>query len=74
VKSCGYVAYTELMIGIMYSERGEFDRAAGYLQKALTFAQSLGDPRWEAYALLNVAVRPSEADCATRHAETSNNP
>jgi hypothetical protein len=26
VGSGGYVAYTELMIGIMYSERGEFDR------------------------------------------------
>ena len=56
VNSCGYVAYTNLMIGIMYSERGEFDRAAEYLEHALTFAQSLGDPRWEGYGLLNLAV------------------
>src|SRR5262249_26077996 len=51
-----YVAYTDLMIGILCSERGEFDRAAHHLQQALTFAQGLGDPRWEAYGLLNLAV------------------
>jgi len=56
VKSCGYVAYSDLMIGIMYSERGEFDQATDHLEQALTFARSLGDPRWEAYALLNLAV------------------
>jgi tetratricopeptide (TPR) repeat protein len=38
------------------SERGEYDRAAHHLQQALAFAQWLGDPRWEAYALLNLAV------------------
>ena len=56
VNSCGYVAYTDLMMGIMYSERGEFDQAADHLEQALAFAQSLGDPRWEAYGLLNLAV------------------
>ena len=56
VNSCGYVAYTDLMMGIMYSERGEFDEAADHLEQALAFAQSLGDPRWEAYGLLNLAV------------------
>ena len=44
------------MMGIMYSERGEFDQAADHLEQALAFAQSLGDPRWEAYGLLNLAV------------------
>ena len=56
VNSCGYVAYTDLMIGIMYSERGQFDQAADHLEQAVKFAQSLGDPRWEAYGLLNLAV------------------
>ena len=56
VSSGGYVAYTDLMIGILCSERGEFDRATDHLQQALTFAQALGDPRWEAYALLNLAM------------------
>jgi tetratricopeptide (TPR) repeat protein len=56
INSGGYVAYTELLIGIRYSERSEFDRAAEYLERALKFAQSLGDPRWEAYAWLNLAV------------------
>ena len=56
VSSGGYVAYTDLMIGIVCSERGEFDRAANHLEQALTFAQALGDPRWEAYALLNLAM------------------
>ena len=44
------------MIGILCSERGEYDRAADHLQQALAFAQGLGDPRWEAYVLLNLAV------------------
>jgi tetratricopeptide (TPR) repeat protein len=44
------------MIGMVCSERGEFDWAANYLEQALTFAQALGDPRWEAYALLNLAM------------------
>jgi tetratricopeptide (TPR) repeat protein len=48
------------LIGIMYRERGEFDRAAEYLERALKFAQSLGDPRWEAYAWLNLAVAAQE--------------
>ena len=50
VNSFGYVAYSDLMIGIMHSERGEFDQTAEHLEQALTFAQSLGNPRWEAYA------------------------
>src|SRR5262249_39719069 len=56
VGSGGYVAYTDLMIGILCNERGEYDRAANHLQQALAFAQGLGDPRWEAYAWLNLAV------------------
>ena len=56
ISSGGYVGYTDLMIGILCSERGEYDRAADHLQQALAFAQGLGDPRWEAYVLLNLAV------------------
>jgi tetratricopeptide (TPR) repeat protein len=50
------VAYTDLMIGVLYSELGEHERAAGHLQQALAFAEALGDPRWEAYGLLNLGV------------------
>ena len=74
VNSCGYVAYTDLMMGIMYSERGEFDEAADHLEQALTFAQSLGDRRWEAYGLLNLAVAAQGRGLRTRRAETSNDP
>jgi tetratricopeptide (TPR) repeat protein len=56
VSSGGYVAYTDLMIGILWNERGEHDLAAHHLEHALTFAQALGDPRWQAYGLLNLAV------------------
>ena len=34
VDSGGYVAYTDLMIGILCSGRGEYDRAAHHLQQA----------------------------------------
>jgi hypothetical protein len=44
------------MIGVLCSEFGEHERAAGHVQQALAFAQALGDPRWEAYGLLNLAV------------------
>jgi tetratricopeptide (TPR) repeat protein len=50
------VAYTDLMIGALCSELGEHERAAGHVQQALAFAQALGDPRWEAYGLLNLGV------------------
>ncbi len=56
VSSGGYVAYSDLVIGILHNERGEHDQAADNLQHALTFAQALGDPRWQAYVLLNLAV------------------
>jgi hypothetical protein len=62
------------MIGIVCSERGEFDWAAHHLDQALTFAQALGDPRWEAYARSTSQWWPKDVDCATTRAETSNNP
>jgi tetratricopeptide (TPR) repeat protein/transcriptional regulator with XRE-family HTH domain len=56
VESGGYVAYTDLMIGILCNELGEHDRAAGHLRQALAFAEALGDPRWHAYVLLNLGL------------------
>jgi tetratricopeptide (TPR) repeat protein len=56
VDSGGYVAYADLMIGILYRELGEHERATYHLQQALEFAQTLGDPRWEAYAFLNLGL------------------
>jgi tetratricopeptide (TPR) repeat protein/transcriptional regulator with XRE-family HTH domain len=56
VQSGGYVAYSDLMIGILCNERGEYDRASHHLQLALAFTDALGDPRWQAYSLLNLAV------------------
>src|SRR5262249_8355053 len=56
VGSGGYVAYADLMIGILHSELGEHERADDHLQQALAFAQALGDPRWEAYGLLNLGL------------------
>jgi len=50
------VAYADIMIGVLRSELGEHERAAANLQQALAFAQALGDPRWEAYVLLNLGV------------------
>jgi tetratricopeptide (TPR) repeat protein len=44
------------MIGILHNELGEYDQAAKHLQQALTFTDTLGDPRWQAYVLLNLAV------------------
>ena len=44
------------MIGILHSELGEHERATGHLQRALVFAQALGDPRWEAYAHLQLGL------------------
>jgi tetratricopeptide (TPR) repeat protein len=44
------------MIGVLYSDLGEHARAASHLQRALAFAQALGDPRWEACGLLNLGV------------------
>ena len=60
VRSGGYVAYADLLIGILHSELGEHELATGHLQQALAFAQALGDPRWEAYAHLHLGLtRPS---------------
>src|SRR5262249_61852333 len=56
VDSGGYVAYADLMIGILYRELGEHERATDHLQRALEFTQTLGDPRWEAYAFLNLGL------------------
>ncbi len=56
VRSSGYVAYCDLLIGILCNERGEYDQAADHLQQALTFTNTLGDPRWQGYVLLNLAV------------------
>ena len=56
VNSCGYVAYTDLMMGIMYSERGEFDRGRRSSRAGAGLRAVTGRPRWEAYALLNLAV------------------
>jgi tetratricopeptide (TPR) repeat protein len=56
VGSSGYVAYTDLMIGILYTEQGEYGRAEDHLRQALALADALGDPRWQAYGLLNLGA------------------
>jgi tetratricopeptide (TPR) repeat protein len=74
VGSAGYAAYSDLMIGILCGEAGDYDRAACHLRLALAFAQALGDPRWEAYVLLNLAVTAHACgthDEARQHAERS---
>src|SRR5262249_57132831 len=53
VGSGGYVAYADLMIGILHSELGEHERADDHLQQALALAQALGDPPSEAYRLFH---------------------
>jgi tetratricopeptide (TPR) repeat protein len=54
--SAGYVGYSDLMIGILRHERGEYEQATDHLQQALAFARTLGDPRWEAYGLLSLGM------------------
>jgi tetratricopeptide (TPR) repeat protein len=44
------------LIGILHGELGEHERATDHLQRALAFAQALGDPRWEAYAHLHLGL------------------
>src|SRR5262249_34375208 len=56
VDSGGYVAYADLMIGILCAEAGDHQQVAGHLQQALAFAQTLGDPRWEAYGLFYLGL------------------
>jgi len=72
--SGGYVAYADLMIGILCNEQGEHERARDHLQQALAFAQALGDPRWEAYVLLNLGATAQAGgshDEAFRYVEQS---
>ena len=70
VGSGGYVAYADLLMGILHSELGEYERAAGHLQQALAFTQALGDSRWGAYAHLYLgltAQAQGSHDDARRH-------
>jgi tetratricopeptide (TPR) repeat protein len=72
--SPGYVGYTDLVLGILRHERGEYEQATDHLQQALAFAQTLGDPRWEAYGLLHLGMTArarSRHDQARRHLERS---
>ncbi len=74
VGSGGYVAYADLMIGILCNEQGEHKQARDHLQQTLAFAQALGDPRWEAYVLLNLGATAQAGrshDEAHRHLERS---
>jgi tetratricopeptide (TPR) repeat protein len=66
--------YTDLVLGILRHERGEYEQATDHLQRALAFAQTLGDPRWEAYGLLHLGMTArarSRHDQARRHLERS---
>jgi hypothetical protein len=53
---------------------GYTDLVLGILRQALAFAQTLGDPRWEAYGLLHLGMTArarSRHDQARRHLERS---